>query len=161
MLGDKTICKDIRQSMLCSARLETSSGLRNKGVPTNNQRGRGSGPCLLRGGLNKSRHIVPTALLVRVQCFRKDLYKAVEGPSTRPIVLSVIIGQYCRRRRCLTIQGPDGTKFASHLTLLTLYTTCRSPLKTGWEIASETYSWNDSSLNLEKEKKRKKLWHNS
>ena len=51
-----------------------------KGVPTNNQRGRGSGPCLLLGGLDKSRHIVSTALLVRVQCFRKDLYKAVEGP---------------------------------------------------------------------------------
>ena len=34
-------------------------------------------------------HIVPTALLVRVQCARKDLYKAVEGPSTIPIVLSM------------------------------------------------------------------------
>ena len=71
---------------LCSARLEASSGPRTKGVPTNNQRGRGSRPCLLWGGLDKSRHIVPTALLVRVQCARKDLHKAVEGPSTRPIV---------------------------------------------------------------------------
>ena len=29
-------------------------------------------------------HIVPNALLVRVQYFRKGLHKAVEGPSTRP-----------------------------------------------------------------------------
>ena len=34
----------------------------------------------------KVRHIVPTALLVRVQCLRNSLYKAVKGPST--IVLS-------------------------------------------------------------------------
>ena len=76
---------------------------RTKGVPTNDQRGRGSGPCLLWGGLDMSRHIVPTALLVRVQCFRKDLCKAVEGPSTRPIDLSMITGSYFRRQRRLTI----------------------------------------------------------
>ena len=39
--GDKNsiskICKDIRQSMLCSARQEASSGTRTKEVPTNNQ----------------------------------------------------------------------------------------------------------------------------
>ena len=44
-------------------------------VPTNNERGRRSGPCRLCGGLDKARHIVSTALLVRVQCFRKGLYK--------------------------------------------------------------------------------------
>ena len=38
-----------------------------EGVPTNNQRGRRSGSCRLWGGLDKARHIVPTALLVRVQ----------------------------------------------------------------------------------------------
>ena len=38
-----------------------------EGVPTNNQRGQRSGPCRLWGGLDKARHIVPTALLVRVQ----------------------------------------------------------------------------------------------
>ena len=53
-----------------------------EGVPTNNQRRRRSGPCRLWGGLDKARHIVPTALLVRVQCFRKSLHKAVQGPST-------------------------------------------------------------------------------
>ena len=42
-----------------------------EGVPTNNQRGQRSGPCRLWGGFEKARHIVPTALLVRVQCFRK------------------------------------------------------------------------------------------
>ena len=74
-----------------------------EGVPTNNQRGRRSEPCRLWGGLDKARHIVPTALLVRVQCIRKSLHKAVQGPSTRPIVVSMINGSYCRRRRRLTI----------------------------------------------------------
>ena len=61
----------------CATRsLYASSGPKAEGVPTNNQRGRGSGPCRLWGGLDKARHIVPTALLVRVQRFRNDLYKA-------------------------------------------------------------------------------------
>ena len=50
MSGDKNriskIYKDIHQSRLYSTRREASSGSRTKGVPTNNQRGRGSGPCL-------------------------------------------------------------------------------------------------------------------
>ena len=72
----------------CATRsLYASSGRKAEGVPTNNQRGRGSGPCRLWGGLDKARHIVPTALLVRVQRFRNDLYKVVKGPSTRPIDL--------------------------------------------------------------------------
>ena len=64
---------------------------------------------------DKSRHIVPAALLVRVQCYRKDLYKAVEGPSTRPIVICV---NYFQFRRRLTIL--DETKFAALLTHLSL-----------------------------------------
>ena len=84
-------------------------------VPTNNQRRQRSGPCL-----DKARHIVPTPLLVRVQCFSKDLYKAVEGPSTRPIVFSMINGSYCRRRSRLTIFEPDELKFGVSLTLLIL-----------------------------------------
>ena len=91
-----------------------------EGVPTNNQRGRRSGPCRLLGGLDKARHIVPTALLVRVQCFRKSLHKAVQGPSTRPIVVSMINWSYCRRRRRLTIFEPDEMKFGVSLTLLSL-----------------------------------------
>ena len=51
----------------------------------NNQKGRGPGPCLLWGDLDKARHKVPTALLVRVQFSRKDLYKAVEWSCTRHI----------------------------------------------------------------------------
>ena len=91
----------------CATRsLYASSGPKAEGVPTNNQRGRGSGPCRLWGGLDKARHIVPTALLVRVQRLRNDLYKAVKGPSTRPIVLSMISGSYCRRRRRFTISSP-------------------------------------------------------
>ena len=82
MQGDENciskIYKDIRQSRLCSARLEASSDQMTKGVSTNNQKGRGSGLCLLWGALDKSRHIVPIALLVRVQCFRKvfDYFRA-------------------------------------------------------------------------------------
>ena len=53
------------------------AGPKAEGVPTNNQRGQGSGPCHLWGGLDKARHIVPTALLVREQRLRNDLYKAV------------------------------------------------------------------------------------
>ena len=74
--------------------LYPSSGPKAEGVPINNQRGRGSGPCRLWGGLDKARHIVPAALLVRVQRFRNDLYKTVKEPSTRPIVLSMIAGSY-------------------------------------------------------------------
>ena len=98
----------------CATRsLYPSSGLKAEGVPTNNQRGRGSGPCRLWGGLDKARHIVPTALLVRVQSFRNDLYKVVKGPSTRHIVLSMIAGSYWRRWRRFTMFEPDEIKFAS------------------------------------------------
>ena len=42
----------------CATRsLYASPGPKAEGVPTNNQRGRGSGPCHLREGLNKARHI--------------------------------------------------------------------------------------------------------
>ena len=79
----------------CATRsLYVSSGPTTEGVPNNNQRGQGSGSCRLRGGLDKARHIVPTALLVRLQRFRNNLYKAVKGPSTRPIVLLMIAGLY-------------------------------------------------------------------
>ena len=91
-----------------------------EGVPTNNQRRRKSGHCRLGGGFYKARHIVPTALLVRVQRSRKRMYKVVEGPSTRPIVPLMINGSYCRRRRRLTIFEPDEMKFGVSLTLLCL-----------------------------------------
>ena len=51
---------------------------------------------------------------------RKGLYKAVQGPSTRPIVLSIITGSYCRCRRRLTIFEHDEMKFGVSLTLLSL-----------------------------------------
>ena len=135
------------EDRLCSARMKASSGMMAEGVPTNNQRGRRSGLCRLWGGLDKARHIVPIALLVRVQCFRKGPYKAVEGPSTRPLVLSMINGSYYRRRRRLTILEPDEMKFGVSLTLPSLKT--RSPLKTGWEIPFVTYSWNEISPNFD------------
>ena len=91
-----------------------------EGVPTNNQRGLISGPCRPCEGLDKACHIVPNALLVRVQCFRKGLHKAVEGQSTRHIVLLMSKGSYCRRRRRLIIFEPDEMKFGVSLTLLSL-----------------------------------------
>ena len=40
----------------CATRsLYASSGPKAEGVPTNNQRGRGSGPCRLWGGLDKAK----------------------------------------------------------------------------------------------------------
>ena len=126
---------------LFSARLEASSGLMAEGVPTNNQRGRISEPCRLWGSLDKARHIVPTALLVRVQRSRKGLYKSEEEQNTRPKVHSIISGSYCRRRR-LTIFEPDEMIFGMSLTLLSLLT--KSPKMTGWEIPLETYSWNEA-----------------
>ena len=45
---------------------EVREGPKPVGVRTNNQGGRESGPCRLCGGYDKARHIVPTALLVRV-----------------------------------------------------------------------------------------------
>ena len=105
----------------CATRsLYASSGPKAEGVPTNNQRGRGSGPCRLWGGLDNARHIVPTTLSVRVQRFRNDLHKTVKEPSTRPIVLSMIAGSYWRCRRRLTIFEPDEMKFDSSSTLLSL-----------------------------------------
>ena len=44
----------------CATRsLYASSGQKTEGVSTKNQRGQGSGPCRLCGGLDKARHIVP------------------------------------------------------------------------------------------------------
>ena len=59
--------------------------------------------------------VVLNALLVGVQCSRKDMCKAVEGPNTRPIVLSMISVSYFRIRRWLhvTIFDPDKTKLSS------------------------------------------------
>ena len=43
-------------------------------------------------GFEKSRHIISIALLVKLQRSRKDLYKAVEGPSTLSILPLMITG---------------------------------------------------------------------
>ena len=65
----------------CSTRrLYASSAPKAEGVPTNNQRGRGSGPCRPWEGLDKARHIVPNALLVRVQHFGHQYKKMLYLP---------------------------------------------------------------------------------
>ena len=96
--------------------LYASSGPKADGVPTNNQRGRGSEPCRLWGGLDKVRHIVPTDLLVRVQLY--VIFIGLKRPGARPIVLSSIAGLYWRRRRRLTILEPDEIEFSVFLILL-------------------------------------------
>ena len=64
-------------SYTCATRsLYASSGPKAKGVPTNNQRGRGSGLCRLWGGLDKARHIAQTA---SVQRSSNDLYNFESG----------------------------------------------------------------------------------
>ena len=83
--------------------LYVSSRPRAEDVPTNIQRGRGSGLWIRLESLGKSRHIVPNVLLVVGQRSRKDQYKTVEGTSARLILLSVIIRLYFRRRRRFTI----------------------------------------------------------
>ena len=98
-----------------------SSGPKTEGVPTNNQRGRGFGHCRLWEGFDKALHIVPTALLVNVQRFRDDLYKAIKGPNTRPIVLSMIAGSYWRRRRRLLFSSLTRWNYFFPLSILSLY----------------------------------------
>ena len=64
-------------------------------------------------------------LVSQSKMFRKSLYKPREGPSTRPIVLLMITGSYCRRRMRFTIFWPDEITFLASSTLLRLY--MRSP----------------------------------
>ena len=81
--------------------LYESLALRTEGIPT--KRGQSSGPCRLCRSLDKTCYVVPTALLVRVQCLRKSLHMAVKGPS---IFLSMIPWSYCRyRRRFIILEG--------------------------------------------------------
>ena len=101
---------DIRKSRLCS--VQSVRQLRSKGCKSPNiQKGQSSGPCRLCGGLEKVCLVVPTALLVRVQCSRnfKSLHMVVEGMSTRHIVTLMIPGSYCRRRGRFTIFVPEAS----------------------------------------------------
>ena len=68
-----------------------------------------------------------------------------EGPSTRPIVLSMIHGSYCRRRRRLIIFEPDEMKFGVSLTLLSKLDHHRRQ----GERFILTYSWNEISPNFD------------
>ena len=45
---------------------------------------------------------------------------AVEGPSIRPIVFSMIPGSYCQRRRRFTILVPEAMKLVQRLIILSL-----------------------------------------
>ena len=107
---------DIRKSRLCSAQFVRQ--LRSKGCKSpNNQKGQSSGPCRLCGGLEKVCHVVPTALLVRVQCSRKSLHMVVEGMSTRHIAILMFPRSYCRHRWRFTIFVPATSKFVNKITV--------------------------------------------
>ena len=104
---------DIRQSRMCSAQTVIELRPKTKGVPDNNQRGRGSGPCRLWGCWNISRQIVPT-VFVRMQRFKNDLNKVEDGSNTRPIILSMINGSKNKKVFCpnflqlnVMLQSPD------------------------------------------------------
>ena len=83
-----------------------------KEVATYNQRGRRSGPCRILSGFGKALHIVPTALLVRVQCFRKGMYIDVQGPSAKPTVLAMIKWAKMSSSKAFNYFLPDEMKFA-------------------------------------------------
>ena len=63
--------------------------------------------------------VVPTALSVRVQCFKNSLYKAVEGPNIRHIVLSMTNGSYRRHRGRLTSTRRDSLLILPGMNTLT------------------------------------------
>ena len=67
-------------------------------------------------GPSYSRH----RLVSQCAMLSKGLYKTVEGPSTRLIILSMINGSYCRRRRRLTIFETDEMQVGVSLILLSL-----------------------------------------
>ena len=61
------------------------------GVQANNLKGNSLVPGRLCGGyLDKASHVVPAALFVRLQSFRKSLHMTVEGQCSRHIVYSMI-----------------------------------------------------------------------
>ena len=88
LLWLNSISKNIRTSARAGYAPPVWMRAQVKGLKeTNIQRGRGSGPCLFWGGLDKSRHIVPTAFLVGVQCFRKTVqgYRRAKYKTYRPL----------------------------------------------------------------------------
>ena len=63
---------------------------------------------IIRG--DKDRGLVSSEELVRVQCVSKDMYKAVKGPITRPIVLSMVKKKDCRDAGLLCACGRSDLK---------------------------------------------------
>ena len=73
--------------------------------PEKQSEGTQLGTLLPLRGLDKARHLAPTALKIKVQWLRNSLYMAVEGPSTSYIVFSMI-PSWCLLRICFTIFDP-------------------------------------------------------
>ena len=89
--------------------------------------------------------------LVRVKWFRKGLYKAAEGPDIRPLVLLMINGSYCRRRRRLTIFESDKMKFGE-----VIQNQHSIHIKEGDSIISYHMTY----IEIEKERELMQLYHN-
>ena len=97
--------------------LYASSGPKAEGVPTNNQRGWGSGPCEPLRRFRQGPSYSPYRLVSQSATLKEW---SVKGFGTRPVVLSMITGAYWRCRRRFTIFDPNEMKFVSPLTLLSL-----------------------------------------
>ena len=111
--------------ILISARLGCATctpyvSLRSKGRRSHGQQSEGTGVRTLsyRWRFGQGLSYSPTALLVRVQCFRNGMYKVVEWQNTRHIVLSTITWSNRRLRSRVIIFEPDEMNFAKSLTLL-------------------------------------------
>ena len=77
------------------------------------------------------------------------MYMAIEGLSTRPIVLSMIPDQsYCRRRMCFTIFVPEEMKVFQPLTLLIFIN--KTTFKDQVGDSFVTYSWKGITPNFDK-----------
>ena len=69
-----------------------AQGLKESRLTIRGTRVRALSPLRRLGQVFRHIHAVTTTLLVRVQRSRKDMWNAVEGPSTRYIVLSMNTG---------------------------------------------------------------------
>ncbi|KAK3097509.1 hypothetical protein FSP39_010324 [Pinctada imbricata] len=88
------------QSVLCRRELMY---VITRGVRLTFREDRWSGPCLLKRGLDRACHGVPSSQSVRVQVLRMRLYKTVDWSSSKPSVRLVTLGSYPRYKRRLMI----------------------------------------------------------
>ena len=122
--------------------LKMSWSPRAEEVLNNNQEGRRSGSCHIRGGLYMVCHTDSTALLVWVQRFTKVLYKAAERPSIKRIDLAMISGHtvdvvgYITHRSSLIISLATASNFSIRKLLHIFLSSTTSGLRKFYIIAT-------------------------